>query len=126
MWCFCRNSFLQVKMNMKRKIPLKRVVRQKGSPSNAPPLIVTFEEQVRFIKAPEHWFLNFFSSSQEIKWPHPSFQNQGDRDEVLRLSGVMKHSGFAITESGVSFLNVMTNGGHGDVDIYLKRDDYPT
>ena len=60
MWCFCRNSFLQVKMNMKRKIPLKRVVRQKGSPSNAPPLIVTFEEQVRFIKAPEHCFFNFF------------------------------------------------------------------
>ena len=31
-----------------------------------------------------------------------------------------------ITESGVSFLNVMTNGGQGDVDIYIKRDDYPT
>ena len=33
---------------------------------------------------------------------------------------------FQITESGVSFLNVMTNGGQGDVDIYIKRDDYPT
>jgi len=31
-----------------------------------------------------------------------------------------------ITETGVSFLNIMTNGGGGDVDIYVKRDDYPT
>jgi len=31
-----------------------------------------------------------------------------------------------ITETGVNFLNIMTNGGSGDVDIYVKRDDYPT
>jgi len=31
-----------------------------------------------------------------------------------------------ITEQGVTFLNIMTNGGNGDVDIYVKRDDYPT
>ena len=43
-------DLLEVKMNMKRKIPLKRVVRQKGSSSNAPPLIVTFEDQVSSIQ----------------------------------------------------------------------------
>jgi len=31
-----------------------------------------------------------------------------------------------ISETGVNFLNIMTNGGSGDVDIYVKRDDYPT
>ena len=31
-----------------------------------------------------------------------------------------------IKEQGVTFLNIMTNGGSGDVDIYVKRDDYPT
>ena len=43
-------DLLEVKMNMKRKILLKRVVRQKGSSSNAPPLIVTFEDQVSAIR----------------------------------------------------------------------------
>ena len=43
-------DLLELKMNMKRKISLKRVVRQKGSNSNAPPLIVTFEEQVGTIQ----------------------------------------------------------------------------
>ena len=48
-------DLLELKMNMKRKIPMKKVVREKGSSSNAPPMIVTFEEQVRAIcpiKAP--------------------------------------------------------------------------
>ena len=48
-------DLLELKMNMKRKIPMKKVVREKGSTSNAPPMIVTFEEQVRAIcpiKAP--------------------------------------------------------------------------
>ena len=31
-----------------------------------------------------------------------------------------------ITESQLLFLNIMTNGGSGDVDIYVKRDDFPT
>jgi len=31
-----------------------------------------------------------------------------------------------IVESGVTFMNVMTNGGSGDVDIYVRRDEYPT
>ena len=39
-------DLLELKMNVKRKIPLRKVVRQRGSTSNAPPLIVTFEEQV--------------------------------------------------------------------------------
>ena len=28
--------------------------------------------------------------------------------------------------AGASFLNVMANGGAGDVDIYLKYEEYPT
>jgi len=31
-----------------------------------------------------------------------------------------------VAETGVIFLNVMTNGGSGDVDIYVRRDEYPT
>ena len=26
----------------------------------------------------------------------------------------------------MSFLNVMVNGGTGDADIYVRRDEYPT
>ena len=42
-------DLLEMKLNMKRKIPLKRAVREMGSSSNAPPLIVTFEDQVSTI-----------------------------------------------------------------------------
>ena len=31
-----------------------------------------------------------------------------------------------VVESGVSFLNVMANGGSGDVDLYVRKDEYPT
>jgi len=31
-----------------------------------------------------------------------------------------------ILESGASFINVMTNGGSGDVDMYVRKDEYPT
>lgn len=31
-----------------------------------------------------------------------------------------------IVESGASFLNVMANGGSGDVDLYVRKDEYPT
>ena len=42
-------DLLEMKLNMKRKIPLKRAAREMGSSSNAPPLIVTFEDQVSAI-----------------------------------------------------------------------------
>ena len=42
-------DLLEMKLNMKRKIPLKRAARETGSSSNAPPLIVTFEDQVSTI-----------------------------------------------------------------------------
>jgi len=31
-----------------------------------------------------------------------------------------------VTETDARFLNVMTNGGRGDVDIYVRFDNYPT
>ena len=33
---------------------------------------------------------------------------------------------FQVEEDGAAFLNVMTNGGVGDVDIYVRRNEYPT
>ena len=42
-------DLLEMKLNMKRKIPLKSAAREMGSSSNAPPLIVTFEDQVSTI-----------------------------------------------------------------------------
>ena len=92
-------DLLELKMNMKRKIPLKRVVRQKGSNSNAPPLIVTFEEQVSTIQCVNMLFRLIITSFESTI---RSFKTQGDRDEVLRLFCVMKHSGFTITEPGAS------------------------
>ena len=33
---------------------------------------------------------------------------------------------FKVAEAGEGYLNIMANGGVGDVDIYVRFDEYPT
>ena len=33
---------------------------------------------------------------------------------------------FQVAEAGEGYLNIMANGGVGDVDIYVRFDEYPT
>ena len=33
---------------------------------------------------------------------------------------------FQVAEAGGGYLNIMANGGVGDVDIYVRFDEYPT
>jgi len=102
--------------------------------NSAPSVVPNLRTSTQHVSRSGGWNNNFnFRMNRGVSYRQAGNQNKFESEELVNgiPYGKSGYRGSARlytiqVESGASFLNVMCNGGNGDVDIYVRFNDYPT